>query len=238
MLVGVSSRQPPVDDLQAAVKRGPGLWTLTAPLSILGASFGRRMVIVSHDGHTGLISPVPASPAALAAALGPDAEVHSLIAPTAFHNFGLAEAARSHPEAACLVVPGVRDPGRPTQPLADAFPAAWQEVLQPFPLSGMPRVNETVIYDRRSRSLLVSDLVFNFDRAWDPWSRMIFALAGCGGRPRMSRLFRASIRDRAAFRASLAPVLALPLAQIIPAHGRLVTRNPEALLQRLARAAE
>ena len=42
-----------VDD-EELVLRGPGLWSVCEPFKLLGARFGRRMVIVTRNGLTGV----------------------------------------------------------------------------------------------------------------------------------------------------------------------------------------
>ena len=221
-----------VDD-ENWMERGPGLWSLCEPFSLLGARFGRRMVVASRNGRTGVFSPNCGVRRTIESSLGVDVKVDFLIAPTAFHDTFFAEAARDYPEAGRLVSPAFPEGLVETDSLADCWPEEWQEVLVPFPIQGMPRVQETVFFDRANHTLIVSDLVFYFDAKWDMWTKTFVRLSGVYGRPKMSRLFSMCIKDKTAFKASLEPLLELPIENILPSHGKVVLGGGQAVLSRL-----
>jgi hypothetical protein len=221
-----------VDD-ERWTERGPGLWSQCEPFTLLGARFGRRMVVVSKNGRTGVFSPNRGVRRTIESNLGVDVMVDFLIAPTAFHDTFFAEAASDYPKAGRLVSPAFPEVVVKTESLADSWPEEWKEALVPYALQGMPRVQETVFFDRDTRSLIVSDLVFYFDANWDLWTKTFVRLSGVYGKPRMSRLFRMCIKDKAAFKASLEPLLELPIENIIPSHGKAVIGGGQSVLARL-----
>jgi hypothetical protein len=165
--------------------------------------------------------------------LGTDAKIDFLIAPTAFHDTFFAEAARDYPKASRLVSPAFPEGIVEAESLADSWPEEWQETLVPYPIHGMPRVQETVFYDRSTQSLIVSDLVFYFDATWDFWTKAFTRLSGVYGKPSLSRLFRMCIKDKSAFKASLEPLLELPIENILPSHGKVVLGGGKSVLLRL-----
>jgi hypothetical protein len=221
-----------VDD-ESWMERGLGLWSFCEPFSLLGARFGRRMVVVSRKGRTGVFSPNRGVRRTIESNLGADAKVDFLIAPTAFHDTYFAEAAGDYPKAGRLVSPAFPKGLVEAESLADSWPEEWQEALVPYPIQGMPGVQETVFFDRSTKTLIVSDLVFYFDASWDFWTKTFVRLSGVYGKPRMSRLFRMCIKDKAAFKASLQPLLELPVEHILPSHGKAVLGGGQMVMARL-----
>ena len=219
----------PVDDT-SLIARGDGLWSICEPFSLFGARFGRRMMLLSRNGVTGVLSPNKGLRETIHASLGRDWDVDYLIAPTGFHDTYFYEVSREYPAARHLVSAAFPQRLVETETLENAWPEAWKDDLVPYPIDGMPRVQETVIYDRVNQTLLVSDLVFFFDASWDPWSKTFARLAGVYGKPRLSRLFRMMIKDKRAFMMSLEPLLDLPLRNILPAHGKAILGDGQAVM--------
>ncbi|HAV63708.1 MAG TPA: hypothetical protein DCY13_15245 [Verrucomicrobiales bacterium] len=214
----IANRMQGLDDFQVVVERGPGLHTLSVPLVTMGANFGRRLVIVrGRDGCLALLSPVGLTPDLhrQVSALG---EIRLLIVPTDFHDGGVAAARRQMEGAALLVSDGLMKlPG--AMPLPTSLPGELAAELLSIPIGGQPSVNETVFLHSATGLLLVSDLIFNFDHRWRGWSRLLFRIAGAYGGPKVSRLFRSCIRDRAAFRESINAIPWSKVTGIVPSHG-------------------
>jgi hypothetical protein len=98
-------------------------------------------------------------------------------------------------------------------------------------LHGAPSIDEFLVYHAASRTLVVTDLVFNVRRAVNFATWLVFALvAGTLGRLAPSRVWRWAVKDRRAFRASLTRALALDCERVVVAHGELVERDAKAAL--------
>lgn len=101
-------------------------------------------------------------------------------------------------------------------------------------VEGVPKLDETVLFHRPSRTLVVADFVFNMT-AENLMSRIGFALTGVGGnRVAQSREWRWACKDRAAARRSVERILAWPIERIAFCHGAPVTIDA-ASLARLVR---
>ena len=221
-----------VDD-ETFTSRGEGIWSICEPFELLGARFGRRMVVVKRNGWTGIVTPGQHVRRSIEAGFGGDFPVHGLIALTAFHDTFFLESTEAYPDARRMVSAAF-DAGVPdTLEVHAAWPDCWRDELVLYPIDGMPKVQETVVYDRANQTLIVSDLFFYFDASWDLWTKTFFRMAGAYGKPRMSRLFRLCIKDRAAFKRSLAKLLDLPIRQILPSHGKIVDRDCHRVLKGL-----
>jgi hypothetical protein len=218
---------------------GEGLWTASAPLKLMGAEIGTRMTVVAlPEGGLALISPI-AIDDALATALAAQGEVRALIAPNAMHHLFLAEARARYPEAACFLAEGVERKlgGRPTgaRDLGETPDALWQGVLEQVVIPGIPLLNEVVFFHPASKSLILTDLLFNYDPAPGGWTGIFLWLDGAYGSLAMSRLLRLVAKDRAALRAAIERIRAWDFERILVTHGANVEADAK---DRFVRATE
>ena len=214
------------------------LWSYHVDLRLAGVNAGRRMAAVRRDGGGWmLLSPVLLDDVARGELLeaGP---VEALVVPTAFHNTFVAESAAAFPEAKLYLTAGAKRPDGVADErllrLTDDLPEHWRRAAPPLTIEGMPRANEVVFLHPGSRSLLVADFCFNFDAGYGLGVRLLFGLAGAYPGVRQSRLYRALIRDREAYAASVERLLALDFDRVVPSHGRVVESGGREALVRLA----
>jgi hypothetical protein len=201
----------------------PGIWTVSAPLRLAGADLGTRMTVV-RIGERGLmlIAPVEIDEA-LTAELAEQGEVEALVAPNAFHHFYFLAAAERYPGAACFLAEGVekklgtrpvgaKDLGREPDP-------AWKAELEQLVLGGVPMTNEVVFFHARTKTLILTDLCFNFDPAPPGWTGTFLLLAGARGRLAVSRLMRFGIKDKIKVRQTIEKILEWDFENVIVTHG-------------------
>lgn len=207
------------------------LFTDFAPVRMAGMPVGRRTAVLRRaDGRLVVWSPLPATPERVAAlaALG---EPAAFVVASRFHDLHFPGWFGCFPGARFRAPAGVRrdHPDWPLEPLrADDEALAGLRFTE---IAGMPRVGEHVFLDPATRTLVVADLFFHVPRFPRPWERLLGALAGIGGPPRPSRLFRAMIRDRDAFAASLREVLSGEFDRIVPGHGECILAGGNRVLR-------
>jgi len=81
-------------------------------------------------------------------------------------------------------------------------------------------------------TLLLNDVVFNMDRKRAPMAWLITTLLGSAPGPRVSRLFKASVRDRKALRADIERLAAIPdLVRLVVSHDKIAS-GPQRRSQR------
>ncbi len=166
------------------------------------------------------------------AAIGP---VRYILAPNLLHHLYLPAACTRYPDAAVYGVPGL-ERKRPevqfTGVLDGSTHSPWPEIAI-FAIDGAPPVREVVLHHTSSRSMIVTDLVFNMERALSPASWVILRLfARALGGVAQSRLWRLFTRDRQAAGASVRAVLTADFDRLIMAHGDIIhTGGREALMQ-------
>lgn len=188
-----------------------------------------RTVIVPVASGRVLLSPASTlTPEALLQA-GP---VTDIVAPNLFHTGGIKAASAAHPRARVWGPPGCREkqPDVTWHGLLGQDPWPQEGELPVFPVAGMPGFNEHVFLHKASRSLLVTDLVFNVVDARGVGAWLIFSLFGTHRRLGVSRLFMRFAKDRPAFEASLKAISALEFDHLLPSHGAVVMNEGRAAL--------
>jgi hypothetical protein len=216
------------------------LWELDAPLSVLGMSLGHRMTVArltrpEADGGRVLWvhSPVEFSPALAdeLAALGP---VRHIVAPNCMHDTYLEGWFAAYPQSRFFGAPHFsrfRADLKFTDSLGKMAPPEWADDFDQLVVGGMPRLNEVVFLNRRSRTLILTDLAFNLGSDMPLLSRVLLRINGCYDCFAASRLLRSTIRDRAAVRAAIDRILAWDFDRIVLSHGRNVQTGGKELLR-------
>ncbi|MEM9451863.1 MAG: DUF4336 domain-containing protein [Cyanobacteria bacterium P01_E01_bin.6] len=209
----------------------PDLWTMTQPLRFLGLSVGSRMTIVRLPNRDLiLISPIELTEGDRQA-LDPLGTVRHIIAPNLFHHLSIGSAHAFYPGATVWGVVGLSEK-RPDLTFDAIFTQSgtFEQVLdyQPFdgfeailPL-GIKPAQETVFYHRPSRTLIITDIAFNFDPTSSLETRLAARVLGTYNTLRPSRLEKWGTRDKATVETSVQQVLSWDFDRVIPGHGAIL----------------
>jgi hypothetical protein len=200
----------------------------------LGFRFPARMsVLPLGAGKLALVSPIPIDDA-LAAALAELGRVELLIAPNLLHHLYLDAAARRYPEARVLAPSQLRRK-RPNLRIHTALdhglPPELTAAVDVVPIEGAPALDEFAFFHRATRTLILTDLVFNVRRPRGFWAHLMLFIGGCHGRLATSRVLRLFVRDRTAARASVERLLALPFETLVVAHGDIIEQGARSQLE-------
>lgn len=185
----------------------------------------RMTVIRLEDGSLWLWSPIKydADVAEAIEALGP---VRFVVAPSLFHHMYLGPYLERWPQAAAYGPPGLpakRDDLDFAGELSDEAPDSWRGQIEHVALGGCPTLNELVFFHPKSKTLIVSDLVFNLRRFRGVMTGLVLRIIGAHRRLAMSRSWRwIFVKDREAFSNSLKRILEWPFDRVIMAHGDVV----------------
>ena len=227
----------------------PGLWLVDGPIvymAALGGSapFTTRMTVARlADGGLWCHSPVAPDSSLFAAvdALGP---VRHLVSPNKLHYAHIAAWKQRYPDAIAWASPGVRERAASQKievsfdaDLGDAPEPAWAAELDQLHFRGSRVFEEVVFLHRASSTLILTDLIENFEAArLGTAMRWIARLGGVldpDGKTPLDMRF--TFRDRAAARACLERVMDWRPQRVILAHGRCYMDNAEAELRRAFR---
>ncbi|MDQ2075906.1 DUF4336 domain-containing protein [Marinimicrobium sp. ABcell2] len=213
-------------------------------ISFYGVPFPTRMTVVRlANGDIWMHSPIADREglSEAVAALGP---VRHLIAPNWIHYAWVSPWQDRFQDAATWVSPGVVDrakgKGVPLifdHELGNKAPLEWaSEISQRVADSGIHR--EVVFFHHASRTLILTDLIENFELTKMPWwTRPLLKLGGvCDPDGRMPRDMAATFQRRPEhIRSVVDTMLAWDPERVILAHGRWYTENGTEELRRAFR---
>ena len=201
----------------------PGeIWAVEEPAQKAGFQFGARMTIVRlPDGALWIHSPLEPTEEVRRGlhALGP---VRHIVAPARFHYLHAAAFALAYPDT---LLYGVRSTlsrfpaARAPRLLTQVAPEEWGGVLQTAVFQGSRLYDEADFLHRPSRTLIVTDLLFNLPAEVNAITRIVGRLLGIGSGPAAARSFGLTIRDRAAVRESLHTLLRWDFDGVVLCHG-------------------
>lgn len=223
------------------------IWIVDGPeigFNYLGITvpFPTRMVLVRFaDGGLWIHSPIEPGPRLFARveALGP---VTHLIAPNSIHYWWISEWAERYPAACIHAVPGLaqsaKRPLPPHEILGSDEHSPWTDDLDQLLVRG-DVVNEAIFFHHPSRTVILTDLIENFEpgRVHSPWMRWLLRAAGAadpdGKAPIDMRL--SYWWHRKPLRATVRRMLEWEPERVIMAHGRWYDGNGAAELRRAFR---
>lgn len=212
----------------------PGLWDLNAPMSIFGMHLGHRMTVAQlGDGSLWVHSPV-AYTAEVGRALAELGPVRHIVAPNCMHDTYLEGWFAAYPGARFHGARGfaaVRPDLRFTDTLGPTPDAAWADRFEQHEIGGMPKVNEVAFLHRASRTLILTDLVFNLGPDMPFLSRVLMRLNDSYCKFGPSRIVKSVIKDRAAVRASVDHILTWDFDRIVLSHGDIIPTGGKVLLR-------
>jgi hypothetical protein len=229
----------------------PDVWIADGPEARMatplggGMPFPTRMTLVRlHDGSLWCHSPVAPDETLFCQidALGP---VRHLVSPNLLHYASIAAWKRRYPDATTWASPGVREraAGQHLEvafdtDLADAPPRAWADDLDQLRFRGSRVIEEFVFFHHASATLVLADLIENFER--DKLTRGMRLLAWLGGvldpdgKAPLDMRMTFTGRKRLA-REGFQRIMAWHPRRVILAHGRWYPENGEAELRRAFR---
>lgn len=206
------------------------LWTIAHPFQILGAHLGTRTSVIRlEDGSLWLLAPGPGLEQLQSKleALGP---VKALVAPNTMHHLYLPAAQKLFPQATVYGPPGLQAK-QPDLKYTLLSAAPWTQEIPVQQIQGLGPLQETAFYHPPSHSLLVTDLVFNMQRADHLWTRLFMRINDGYGRFGPTRLLRSLFKDRQALRASLEELLNWDFERVVMAHGEVLPSGGKARLR-------
>lgn len=233
----------PIDVLKPVA---PDLWIVDGPRIGFGVGpfefpFTTRMTVIRlRNGDLILHSPVALAPALRAAVelLGP---VRFLVAPNSLHYWWLPDWKGVFPGAEVLAVRGLQERAKrqiAVDRLLVADNSPWPTEIDLLVVRG-DVLTEAVLFHRASRTLILTDLIENFEpgRIHSWFLRLLVRLAGAadpdGKAPLDMRL--SFFRRRRALRAAVRQMLAWQPERVIIAHGRWYDKDGAAELRRAFR---
>ncbi len=227
-----------MDTHTAPLPLAENLWLLAYPLKMLGADLRRNVTLIRLGSGKVVIhstAPFPAEDVAEIRALG---EPGWLLDGILRHDTFAKEGRAAFPGIPYLAPDGFSEVvGFPTEPIVPA-PVEWDGELLALEIQGAPEARDTALLHVPSRTLILTELVFNFSGDEPLWTELLLRVA-VGGQhhPGMSRPVKAGVKDKAAFESSLATILGWDFDRVIVGHGDVIELDGKAKLSAALAAA-
>lgn len=202
------------------------IFSLESEHRLLGIDFGGRMTVIRlHSGDLFLHSPVRLSDG-LGEELKNLGNVKYIVAPNRFHHLYLRDYIEAYPLAEFYAAPGLSGKRKDiafTGELADGHRYGWGGEVEHTVFGGIPALSEAVFFHPESRTLLLTDLLFNFSHNLST-AQIIFArLNGVYLNPGVSRMARyLFLKDRGKARESAERILSWDFDRVLLAHKDMV----------------
>lgn len=212
-------------------EHAPGLWTAVGraddayPKFFRRFNFSTRMTVVKLSNRGLWIHSPIRLDSGLRAELDGIGEVQAVVAPNKAHHLFVGDCREAYPNAKIYAAPGLpakRKDFRFDGLLADEPRIEWRGDLEQRRIQGMPMLNEVAFFHPSSRTLILTDLIFNVPKGRTWGVPLVSQLMGASGRFGPHRFIRWMIRDQQAARASLGFILRWDFDRIILAHGDVV----------------
>lgn len=228
---------------------GPEIWIADGPpVQFYGVNFPTRMTVIRITASTGDVGLWVHSPIAIDAnlqteldALGP---VRWLIGPNPLHYVSLAEWKKHYPSADVFAAPGVKARAKKYnifvpqhQVLSDEAPQDWAQSIDQRVVHGHKFLHEVVFYHALSKTLILTDLIENFEaHKVGKFKAFMFKLAGNldpdGKAPADMRM---TFKSKAKARKVIEELISWGPEQVIISHGRWYPENGVSELKRAFR---
>ena len=214
------------------------LWLLAYPLKMLGADLRRNVTLIRlRSGKMVIHSTAPFSPEDVAAirTLG---EPGWLLDGILRHDTFAKEGRSAFPGIPYLAPEGFSEAvGFATTTIVPP-PMEWDGELLALEIQGAPEARDTALFHVPSRTLILTELVFNFGSDEPIWTELLLrAAVGGEHHPGMSRPVKAGVKDEAAFKSSLATILGWDFDRVIVGHGDVIEQAGKAKLRAALAAA-
>lgn len=151
-------------------------------------------------------------------------KVRFLIAPNCIHYMFVKAAKARYPEAKVFGAPGLDkklgDFAFEHLPEQGAIPGI--DGLRTERIAGVPSMQEQVLFHEASRSLVVTDLVFNVHRCDSFGMRCFLRLVGAWNKTAQSRVWRFLVKDRRQAATSVSSILSWDYERVVVAHGDVI----------------
>ncbi|MBT8467449.1 MAG: DUF4336 domain-containing protein [Deltaproteobacteria bacterium] len=200
------------------------IWAEAAPLSFFGLHLGTRMTVVRlRDGTLLVHSPI-AMTSSLKAEVDAIGPVRHIVAPNCYHHLYAGDWKDAYPGALLHAAAGLekrrKDLSIDSELRGEAHPD-WEGDLATSLLDGT-MLHETVFFHRASRSLIVADVLENFETSAHWPTRAYLKLGGIHGKPGLSLPLRLFFRDKKRARRSVDEILSWDFDRIVLAHGDVI----------------
>jgi len=207
------------------------LWVDEVPFNLIGINFGNRMTCIQMtDNSFWLHSPTKFN-RETHEAIKTKGKIKYLIAPSLMHNLFVMDW-KEQDVASQVIAPSqakkIHADIKLEQAQKNDLDQYFNDEISCIPINGMPALQEYAFIHHASKTLILTDLAFNFGKDVTGWTKLFLTLYGAHNKFGPTRIIRALIKDKRAFGESLKRVASHDFDRIIVSHGRIVESNGKA----------
>ena len=213
------------------------IWVKEQPFKYFGLEVGTRMTIVSLEGNKlALISPIKLDERTITE-INNLGTVTYIIAPNLFHYLYLQDCKNIYPNASVITAPGLetKKPEIKSDYILTEDEITFNGELEYFLFAGFQVfilttfsiVNEIVFYHPQSKTLILTDTAFHFDRSFPTVTQFASRIIGCYEKLRPSILEKIATRDKDRVTTSVKKLLQWDFQRVIMAHGTIIEENAQ-----------
>ncbi|MGK7910645.1 MAG: DUF4336 domain-containing protein [Synechococcus sp.] len=211
------------------------VWVAEQPLNYFGLSIRSRMTVLHFaNDELAIISPIQLDPESCAQINSLGAVAH-IIAPNLYHHFFVSQCKEAYPNATVWAAPGLKDK-RPELPIDRTISedidrqlvelqAVFWDGFRTLTPKGIDSLNEHVFFHAPSRTLILTDAAFHFDRSFPALTQFAARILGSFNRLSPSVLERVATTERQPLKSAVETVLAWDFQRIVVAHGSIIECN-------------
>ena len=208
------------------------LWVAEQPLKFFGLEVGTRMTVIklSNDSLV-IISPIEID-LEIQQQLSTIGTVRYIIAPNLFHYLYLAQCQQIYPQAQTIAPPGLttKQPDLKIDRVFSQDAIEFNSELKFVRFEGfrafvppqMKTVNEIVFYHPLSKTLIITDSAFNFDRSFPFVTQLAARVLGSYHVLKPYLLDKIASQNKQKLKESIDKILAWDFQRVIMAHGTIV----------------
>lgn len=202
-----------------------GLWTYHQDLQLLGINIGTRMSLIEiREGELLAVSPIKFTDSVLRQ-VQEAGQIKWIIAPNPYHHLYVMSCKRAFPEATAFAPRSLisKRPDIGFQGVIEAkgtYP--WDEAVETYLFEPQNKYSEVLLFHKASKSLIVTDYMFNLKPPTQPLARFVTKAMKIAGRPQMSRFMRFLARNPQAIDEANHQIKMWQPQRMIMAHGEIV----------------
>lgn len=204
------------------------LWVNEVSFKLIGIDFGNRMTCVQlADNSFWLHSPTEFNHTTHQE-LNAKGQIKYLVTPSLMHNLFVMDWKKQDssyqvlsPSRAKRVQPDIHLDEIPEENICKLF----NDEITCIPIKGIPALQEYAFIHHASKTLILTDLAFNFGNDVTGWTKFFLKIYGVYNKFGPTLTIRALINDKKAFCDSIEKIASREFDRIIMSHGRIIESN-------------
>ncbi|MCA9409159.1 MAG: DUF4336 domain-containing protein [Candidatus Omnitrophica bacterium] len=204
------------------------IWVCRQPFRFFGIEIGVRMTVIRFpDERLFLHSPVQLDEL-LKSQLDKLGVVKYIVSPNNMHHFYIGDYFDVYPDASIYASPGLKEKRADLNfryQLHDQPEDVWHNELDQILFQGDDRLQEIVLFHYATKTLLLGDLIMNFDDQYPPLTRMTAKFMGMYNQPVSTIRTTLTDTQKKMAKYSVERILKWDFDRIILSHGQIIKEN-------------